>query len=102
MAIDFAALIASRKSGFTLPAPFYLDAEPIAQSGESQTIDTRIASRKLLGELPRRGPRGLETQNPLIRKSTAASIALHCSATLPACAPRSARAIPASCGVINR
>lgn len=30
MAVDFAALIASRKSGFTLPAPFYLDAEVFA------------------------------------------------------------------------
>jgi hypothetical protein len=38
MAIDFAALIASRESGLTLPAPFYLD------------------------------PEGLVTQNPLIRK----------------------------------
>ena len=32
MAIDFAALIASRKSGFTLPAPFYLDPEVYARA----------------------------------------------------------------------
>ena len=34
MAIDFAALIASRRSGFTLPAPFYLDAEVYARDVE--------------------------------------------------------------------
>jgi len=34
MAIDFAALIASRKSGFTLPAPFYLDPEVFARDVE--------------------------------------------------------------------
>ena len=34
MAIDFAALIASRKSGFTLPAPFYLDPEVYARDVE--------------------------------------------------------------------
>jgi hypothetical protein len=31
MAIDFAALIASRKSGFRLPAPFYFDPEVYAR-----------------------------------------------------------------------
>jgi hypothetical protein len=30
MAIDFAALIGGRKSGYTLPAPFYLDPEVFA------------------------------------------------------------------------
>jgi len=34
VAIDFAALIASRKSGFTLPAPFYLDPEVYARDVE--------------------------------------------------------------------
>lgn len=34
MAIDFAPLIAGRKSGFTLPAPFYLDPEVFARDVE--------------------------------------------------------------------
>jgi glycine betaine catabolism A len=32
---------------------------PIAQAGESQTVDTRVASRKLLGELPQAALGGL-------------------------------------------
>jgi Rieske 2Fe-2S family protein len=32
---------------------------PIAQSGESQTVDTRVASRKLLGQLPQAALGGL-------------------------------------------
>ena len=49
MTIDFAALIAGRKSGFTLPAPFYLDPEVFARD-----VELIFGRRGTVGRTPRK------------------------------------------------
>jgi hypothetical protein len=49
MAIDFAALIVGRKSGFTLPAPFYLDPEVFARD-----VELIFGRRRTVGRTPRK------------------------------------------------